>query len=101
MSSRHRFATFSLLLFSVCFLFLPLWFACEGPSARLPAAKTSSELQQGTQPGQAAAPQSPTNDVGPLFPVVAHGKWGYIDKSGKIVIPLQYYFAYPFSEGLA
>ncbi|MDP8185203.1 WG repeat-containing protein [Phocoenobacter skyensis] len=29
------------------------------------------------------------------------GKWGFIDKKGKIVIPLQYDGAYSFSEGLA
>ncbi len=29
------------------------------------------------------------------------GKWGYIDKSGKVVIPLEYDNAYSFHEGLA
>src|SRR5262245_18425789 len=29
------------------------------------------------------------------------GPWGYIDKSGKIVIPLQFDWAEPFSEGRA
>jgi len=29
------------------------------------------------------------------------GPWGYIDKTGKIVIPLQFEAAEPFSEGLA
>ena len=28
-------------------------------------------------------------------------KWGFIDKSGKVVVPLQYDLAYDFSEGLA
>ena len=27
--------------------------------------------------------------------------WGYIDRKGEIVIPYQYDFAYPFSEGIA
>jgi hypothetical protein len=31
----------------------------------------------------------------------ASGPWGYIDKTGKIVIPLQFVSALPFSEGLA
>jgi hypothetical protein len=48
-----------------------------------------------------AAGQSPADGIAPLFPVVEHGKWGYIDKTGRIVIPLQYHFAYRFSEGLA
>lgn len=29
------------------------------------------------------------------------GKWGYINKTGKVVIPLQYDDAYSFYEGLA
>lgn len=28
-------------------------------------------------------------------------KWGYMNKSGKIAIPCKYYYAKPFSEGLA
>lgn len=28
-------------------------------------------------------------------------KWGFMNKSGKIVIPCKYYYAKPFSEGLA
>ena len=33
--------------------------------------------------------------------VTAKHKSGFIDKSGKIVIPIQFAYAYPFSEGLA
>ncbi len=51
--------------------------------------------------GQATTPQSPANDPGPLFPVMKDGKWGYIDKAGKIVIPLKYSSEDEFSEGLA
>lgn len=29
------------------------------------------------------------------------GKKGYIDKTGKLVIPPEFTYAYPFSEGLA
>jgi WG repeat protein len=38
-----------------------------------------------------------------LYPHAEHefGPWGYIDKTGKIVIPLQYDWAEPFSEGRA
>ncbi|MCE5198650.1 MAG: WG repeat-containing protein [Armatimonadota bacterium] len=38
---------------------------------------------------------------GPLLPVVRDGKWGYIDRTGKIVVDFQYYKATGFSEGLA
>ena len=36
-----------------------------------------------------------------LFPVKKNGKWGYIDRSGKIIIPPQFDYAWFFSEGLA
>lgn len=40
---------------------------------------------------------------GLLYPHAEHesGPWGYVDKTGKIVIPLQFESAQPFSEGLA
>ena len=47
------------------------------------------------------SPQSPAIEAGPLFPVKDHGKWGYMDSTGKLVISPTYYDAYPFSEGLA
>lgn len=37
----------------------------------------------------------------PLFPVCQNGKWGYIDKTGKMVIKPQFNCARSFSEGLA
>ena len=36
-----------------------------------------------------------------LASVELNGKWGFINKTGKEVIPLKYDDAYPFSEGLA
>ena len=36
-----------------------------------------------------------------LFPVGVNGKWGYINRSGKLVIPLHFDIAYNFHEGLA
>src|SRR5882724_716846 len=36
-----------------------------------------------------------------LFPVRSDGKAGYIDETGKIVIPLRFAFGGPFIEGLA
>ncbi|HMG72574.1 MAG TPA: WG repeat-containing protein [Pyrinomonadaceae bacterium] len=47
----------------------------------------------------AAQPQSP--NVKTLFPVDKDGKWGFIDRTGKIVIPLQFDSANDFHEGLA
>lgn len=53
------------------------------------------------QPLQAAGSQSPANETGPLFRVEKDGKYGYIDKTGKVVIPFQYDGADRFFEGLA
>ncbi|MBA4388298.1 MAG: hypothetical protein C0404_09980 [Verrucomicrobia bacterium] len=36
-----------------------------------------------------------------LFPVIQGGKWGYMDKAGKVVIAPKYEGAWDFSEGLA
>ena len=37
-----------------------------------------------------------------MFPgILDGGKWGYVNNSGKLVIPIQYDFAFDFSEGLA
>lgn len=35
-----------------------------------------------------------------LYPIVLNEKWGYIDRSGKIIIEPQFDYAYKFSEGL-
>ena len=35
------------------------------------------------------------------FPVKAQGKWGYIDKTGKLIIQPRFDDAKPYSEGLA
>jgi hypothetical protein len=47
----------------------------------------------------AAQPQS--QNAKTLFPVNKDGKWGFIDRTGKIVIPLQFDSANDFHEGLA
>ena len=39
--------------------------------------------------------------TGQLLPVRVGGKWGYIGKSGKVVIAPQYDYATPFSSDLA
>ena len=38
---------------------------------------------------------------GDLWPVEQHKKWGYIDKTGRVIIPYKYTYATNFSEGLA
>lgn len=36
-----------------------------------------------------------------LVPIIKYGKYGFADESGKLVIPCQWEYAWPFSEGLA
>src|ERR1700682_5016416 len=40
-------------------------------------------------------------DAKTLFPVEKDNQWGFIDRTGKIVIPLQFDSANDFHEGLA
>jgi hypothetical protein len=75
-------------------LLSPLMFGCPGtkdvPQSQSGQAETvSPELVEGEPVEQA------------LFPVQVDGKWGYIDRTGTIVIPPQFGFAGSFSEGLA
>ena len=36
-----------------------------------------------------------------LWPVEQHKKWGYLDKTGRVIIPFKFDYAADFSEGLA
>jgi hypothetical protein len=106
MNSLPRLITFTLLLlFSVCFLFRPLQAtderAAAGPLAEPRTANNSAGVQEAAAPVHAEDSQPGASEAKPLFPVVEHGKWGYMDKAGKIVIPPQYYDAGPFKEGMA
>ena len=106
MKSRPPLATWSLALLPICCcLCLSSLAVDERGSGQTPTdmATTNNSLRhpETTQPGQAAGPQSPIKDTDSLFPIVEHGKWGYMDKAGKIVISPQYYDAYPFKEGMA
>jgi hypothetical protein len=56
------------------------------------------------QPGQAqSTPEAPSKKkkCGVLWPVERGDKWGYIDRTGRLVIPFQFDYASAFSEGLA
>ncbi|MDX6271744.1 MAG: hypothetical protein QOD28_2967, partial [Acidobacteriota bacterium] len=49
----------------------------------------------------ASVAQERKKEAAALFPVRQEGKWGYIDRAGKIVIRPQYDVAWEFTEGLA
>ena len=72
----------------------------------LAANEVSPDLggEAGNQSDEKAAP-GPGESAGsvdqPLFPVKVNSKWGYIDKTGGIVIDPQFDEADKFSEGLA
>lgn len=45
--------------------------------------------------------QDKQNASGALFPIEQNGRWGYIDRTGQVVIPPQFQAANEFSEGFA
>jgi len=55
----------------------------------------------GKQPAGAEDADSRARRAGALFPVHHNGKYGYIDSTGRLVIPPRFEYADRFSEGLA
>jgi WG containing repeat len=102
--SRFNSFTFQLPLlfvgFFLCCVLMPPDESVAQPIAESVAALNSTTLQQVAAPQSADAKNS-ANDPDPLFPVVEHHKWGYMDKTGKVVIAPTYYGASPFTEGIA
>ena len=49
----------------------------------------------------ACTQQKETKEEGVLYPVVENGKYGFMDKTGKLIIQAQFDNAYTFKEGLA
>lgn len=48
-----------------------------------------------------SAESEPGNQIVRLYPVCENNRWGFIDATGKVVIPLNFDCAYRFSDGLA
>lgn len=46
-------------------------------------------------------PHSTAEQVKSIKVPISHGNWGFMDKSGKIVIPMKFPYAEDFSDGLA
>ena len=98
MNLRTRLPTCSVPLVLIgCLLCSLIWAAAAGS----PRPPSPAGLCQAAQTSRTASPQSDDVESAPLFPVVDHGKWGYIDKTGKMVIQPAYLDAYPFDEGVA
>lgn len=52
-------------------------------------------------PAQSAEKSLKQKTCGDLWPVEQHKNWGYMDKTGRLVIPCKFGYAEDFSEGLA
>ncbi|MEM6328017.1 MAG: WG repeat-containing protein [Bacteroidota bacterium] len=76
----HRLALVSLLLLTGC---------------------VSSRVEFTTRPSDVSMPASEIQAGQALFPMVEAGQWGYMDRTGQVVISPLYDFASDFSEGLA
>jgi hypothetical protein len=82
---------------SVVILFLVLAIA----SVRLvPLSASSTQAQAPAQPA-APPPAKKAADVPPLYPIRVNGKFGYIDRTGKIVVTPQFQRAWDFHDGMA
>ena len=85
MTKRNNFigVTIGTVLIAALFLFLP---------------------QQASNSHAASVTQTPTTSppvTQNLYPILKDGKWGYIDRAGKVVIQPRFYEVQWFSGGLA
>jgi hypothetical protein len=108
MSSRPSWETLSLPLLLVgCFVSWPLWATSgrigAGPLAQPPAAHNSTGFPEAAAHGEHQSSQAPGTSIqsGMRFLVEVKGKYGFIDNTGKVVIPPHYSGAERFFEGLA
>src|SRR4029077_2082538 len=106
MSARPSRGTFSLpLLLIVCFVCWPSWAPGQrtvaGPLAQPLTAHNSAGFPEAATHGETHSSQSLGNSLqrGARFRIELKGKYGFIDNTGKIVIPPQYSGAEPFFEG--
>ena len=61
----------------------------------------SDKMGENTEMGKDTAFVDSIPDTATLKPVELNGKWGFVDKDGREVIPLKYDYAEIFYEGLA
>ena len=51
--------------------------------------------------GESKEAQKAIDELPPLYPVLKLGKWGYMNKSGEIVIKPKFEYTHEFTEGMA
>lgn len=78
-------------------LFLFALFTITGGQLTLfPASSSTGSAQQ-----PSSSPTKATPDVPPLYPIRLNGRFGYMDRAGKIVVSPQFQRAYDFHNGMA
>ena len=103
---KARSASPMLLAVLTVFLLIALGIAgvaCSGAagSGNAKTGKISPTTSERTSDSPSSAGVTrPASSPAVLFPVKVNGKWGYIDRTGKMVIAPQFDLADPFSEGL-
>jgi hypothetical protein len=79
---------------AACLVALLAFVVILRPSLLASVAKDSAQ-----QPSSATAKRSP--EIPPLFPVRLNGRFGYMDRTGKIVVTPQFQRAWDFHDGMA
>jgi WG containing repeat len=89
----------------IAFLIASFWaiapLANDGLPAESMTAINSGTLSQGHKHGNATGPNLTTHQPRRLLPVAKDGMWGYIARTGEMIIPPHYDNADEFYEGLA
>lgn len=64
-----------------------------------PSLPASAAQDSAQQPSSAASKKTP--EIPPLYPIRLNGQFGYMDRTGKIVVTPQFHSAWDFHEGMA
>lgn len=102
---RSQSLAISRFLLFTCLPFSPIWARglqiATSASAHVAASQDATGLGLFAETNEAGVSPSPSNQTAALIMVAQKGKYGFIDNTGRIVIPFRYSAADSFSEGLA